>query len=89
MSEITFLPGEAWDGERLVAIFWANVGDKRMPCAISFEALQDQHHFHQDPGPPLDTFRRHRSVIEELARKLIRQQRFEPDGSILIRARDW
>jgi hypothetical protein len=89
MSEITFLSGEAWDGARMVVIFWANVGDQRVPCAISFEALQDQNHFRGDPGPPLDTFRRHRAVIEELARKFIRQRRFEPDGSIFIRARDW
>jgi hypothetical protein len=89
MSEITFLSGDTWDGGRMVAIFWASMGDQRVPCAISFEALQDQRHFHEDPGPPIDTFRRHRPVIENLARRLIRQRRFEPDGSILIRAQDW
>jgi Protein of unknown function (DUF1488) len=89
MSEIIFLSGEAWDGMREVVRFRARVGDQQVPCAISFEALQDQRHFHEDLGPPIDTFRRHRPVIEELARKLIQQRRFEPDGAILIRAQDW
>jgi hypothetical protein len=61
---------------REVVRFRAHVGDQQVPCAISFEALQDQRHFHEDPDPPLDTFRRHRSVSE-------------PDGAILIRAQDW
>jgi Protein of unknown function (DUF1488) len=89
MSEIAFLSGEAWDGIRAVVRFRAHVGDQQVPCAISFKALQDQCHFHEDPGPPLDTFRRHRPMIEELVRKLIQQRRFGPDGAILIRAQDW
>ena len=84
MSEIAFLSGDAWDGTREVVRFRPRVGDQQVPCAISFEALQDRPHFHEDPGLPIDTFRRHRPVIEELARKLIQQQRFEPDGSILM-----
>jgi Protein of unknown function (DUF1488) len=39
MSEITFLSGDTWDRGRMVAIFWASMGDQHVPCAISFEAL--------------------------------------------------
>jgi Protein of unknown function (DUF1488) len=86
MPDISFPPGEHWDGRREVVVFQANTGTESVPCAISFEALQDR--FNGDSRQPLETFRQHRSAIEALARTRIRQRRFEPDGSIVIRARD-
>jgi hypothetical protein len=38
MGEITFLSGDMWDGGRMVALFWASMGDQHVSCAISFEA---------------------------------------------------
>jgi hypothetical protein len=86
MLDVSFLSGEEWDGRRDVAMFGARVGAKNVLCAVSLEALVD--HFRADPRQPLATFRQHRATIEELARRLIQAQRFEADGSILIRSQD-
>jgi hypothetical protein len=70
---ISFPAVEASDGSRDVVSFPA-------------DALQDR--FGGSNIPPLDTFRANRGAIERNAERIITHQRFEPDGSILIRSRD-
>lgn len=83
---IVFPPIEAWDGHRDVAAFPADVDGKRVHCAVSLEALQDN--FGRNNMAPLDCFRANRGAIEAKAERFIRQGRFEQDGSILIRSQD-
>lgn len=77
---------EAWDGNREVVTFPVFLNKQRIRCAISLEAIQD--HFGGKDLPPLDVFRAKRSAIEGIAKRLIERQRFEQDGSILIRSQD-
>jgi hypothetical protein len=83
---ILFPAGEAWDGNRDVISFPADMNNLRIRCAVSLEALED--HFGGDNISPLNTFHAKRSVIEGVAERLINQQRFEQDGSILIRSQN-
>lgn len=83
---ILFPAVEAWDGNRYVISFPADVNNQRICCAVSWEALQD--HFGGNDIPPLDAFRAKRSAIEGVAERLINRRRFEQDGSILIRSQD-
>ena len=53
-----------------------------MAGPISREALDD--HFNAEREGTLHAFLRHRSAIEEKARALIEQQKFQPNGPILI-----
>ena len=55
-------------------------------CKISREALSD--HFKADDVGELNAFLKHRSEIEHFAREFIEQQRFQSDGSILLRSED-
>lgn len=66
--------------------FPALVDGRRVMCKISGEALDD--HFGADMEGELNAFLKHRGQIETKARKLIEQQSFQPDGSILIRSLD-
>lgn len=77
---------EAWDSNRDVVTFAADDNGKRVRCAISWEALQDN--FGGTQIPPLDCFRSNRGAIESKAQELINRKRFEADGSILIRSSD-
>lgn len=83
---ITFPAQEAWGGDRDVVFFPADVDGKRIRCAITLEALQDN--FGGDSTDPVDCFRQNRSRIEVKAAKLISQARFESDGLVLIRSND-
>lgn len=83
---ITFQKVEVWVGSRDIVTFPAEVNQKRISCAISWEALQD--HFGGNSVPPLDVFRANRQAIEAKAVQIINRQRFELDGSILIRTSD-
>jgi len=83
---IVFQPVEAWDGNRDVVTFLADVDEKRIHCAVSLEALQDN--FGGNHSAPLDCFRANRGAIEAKAERLIHHGRFEADGSILIRSQD-
>jgi hypothetical protein len=87
MQDITFLAGETWHDTQEVVVFQASGSGRPICCRMSWEALQDRR-FNGDASQPLETFRRHRPAIEEIARRLIQRQRFEPDGSILIRPQD-
>ena len=83
---ILFPAGETWDGNREVISFPADMNKQRIRCAVSLEALED--HFGGDNLPPLDIFRTKRNIIEGIVERLINQQRFEQDGTILIGSQD-
>lgn len=83
---ITFPEIETVDGGRMIVSFPADQNKKRIKCAISSEALQDN--FGGNNVPSLDCFRANRNRIEEKAARLIEKGRFELDGSILIRSQD-
>jgi Protein of unknown function (DUF1488) len=77
---------DAWDGKRDVVTFPANVDEKRIQCAISWEALSDN--FGGDRANLMHSFHANRPSIEAKAERLILQGRFETDGSIFIRSQD-
>jgi len=83
---INFPNDEAWDGARMVVSFAAESNGRRINCAVSIEALQD--HFEGDHLKPLEAFRAHREQIESIVEQLIVRQRFERDGSILVRTQN-
>lgn len=76
---IRFPAFEAWDAERFVVSFPAEMDGNRVGCGISWEALQDN--FGGDDVQPLDCFQANREAIEAKARHLIGKGRFELDGS--------
>lgn len=60
----------------------------RVRCAISLEALED--HFAEHLSlDHLDCFKSNHREIERKAQVFIKEKRFEPDGSILIRSKDF
>ena len=83
---ITFPQIEAWNANREVVTFPAEKDGKKIQCAISWEALQDN--YGCNDAPPLDCFRTNRAAIENKAGSLINRKRFEADGSIMIRSID-
>ena len=83
---ISFPAQAVWGDDRDVVYFPAEVDGKRIRCAITLEALQDN--FDGDSTEPVACFRANRARIEAKAAKLIAQARFEPDGQILIRSQD-
>ena len=69
-----------------VATVAAEVNKKRVPCLISLEILRNK--FGASEDEPMQSVAQHRTAIQEAARKLIENEDYEEDGSILIRARD-
>ncbi|MCI0666420.1 MAG: DUF1488 domain-containing protein [Methylococcaceae bacterium] len=69
-----------------VATVAANVGKRRILCRISLGILRDK--FGASEQDPMRSVAEHRTAIQEAARTLIENERYEADGSILIRACD-
>jgi len=69
-----------------VATVAAEVNKKRVLCRISAQILQDK--FCASVEEPMRAVAEHRAVIQAAARKLIEDEAYEEDGSIIIRARD-
>lgn len=83
---VSFPKLECWNPMTKVATVAAEVGNKRVLCRISMEVLQDK--FCASVEAPMRAVAEHRKIIEEAAKRLIEDESYEEDGSILIRARD-
>lgn len=83
---ISFPNIEILDGFRDVVVFPADVDERRISCAVSLEALCDNFEGVRDAS--LACFRFNRPRIEAKVESLILQDRFEADGSILLRSQD-
>jgi Protein of unknown function (DUF1488) len=68
---------------REVVLFYGQAGEKRVPCAISREALDDD--FQAHGRDKVEVSRENRKLIEEWARQKYAAGDTEPDGSILVR----
>jgi hypothetical protein len=85
--DIQFTGNEWFDHHRRQVVwFSAVVGDKCIDCGISIQALRD--HFGVYADDPLPAFKSNRARIQQAAAKLIRQRRFEDDGTVLVRSAD-
>ncbi len=83
---ISFPLLECWSPITNNATFAANVNGSRVMCRVETAALSKS-----DPSladEPMKALAAHRVAIQATARRLIEKQRFEEDGSILIRKAD-
>jgi len=87
MSNITFPQNEYWDGVKGAVVFWAEKEEEKITCAVSSQALED--HFNASPSNHLPVFKTNRSIVEDMAKNLIQKGRFEADGSIIVKTRDF
>ena len=83
---ISFPKLECWNTMTKVATVAAEVNKKRVLCRISLEILRNK--FGVSEEEPMRSVALHRTVIQEAARKLIENEVYEEDGSVLIRACD-
>ncbi|MGH8547823.1 MAG: DUF1488 family protein [Methylococcales bacterium] len=85
-TALTFPKLECWNTMTKVATVAANVGKKRILCRISLAILRDK--FGASDEDPMRSVIEHRTAIQQAARTLIENERYEEDGSVLIRASD-
>ncbi len=85
-TEISFPLLECWNPLTRIATIAAQVNKKRVLCRISMEILQER--FDASSEAPMEAVVENRAAIERAARKLIEDERYEEDGSIIIRESD-
>ncbi len=85
-SVISFPKLECWNAKTKVATVAADVDKRRVLCRIPLELLRDR--FGASTEEPMRTVTAHRLEIQAAARKLIENEDFEEDGSVLIGDRD-
>jgi len=83
---ISFPKLECWNPMTKVATVAAEVNKKRVLCRISLQILRDK--FGVSEEEPMRSVAQHRTAIQEAARRLIENEVYEEDGSVLIRAHD-
>ena len=83
---IIFPTLESWNDATKMATIAATVDKKRVLCRISLDILRDN--FGASAEDPMSTVAEYRTNIQEVANKLIENEYYEEDGSILIRACD-
>ena len=85
-ERIIFPKLESWNPLTEVATVAANVNKQRVLCRISLSVLRDK--FGVQDEAPMRYVARHRTVIQNAARRLIENCSYEEDGSVVIRAQD-
>jgi hypothetical protein len=85
-TAIYFPSLECWNSMTNVATIAAQMDKRRVLCRISLKTLRDK--FGASEADPMQSVDHHRTAIQEAARKLIENEVYEEDGSILIRAHD-
>lgn len=85
-NSITFPGLESWNPATEVATMAADVNKQRALCRISLKTLRDK--FGVGEEGPMRSLAEHRGVIQAAAKKLIENDDYQEDGSVLIRARD-
>ena len=83
---ISFPRLECWNPVTKVVTLAAEVNKKRVLCLVSLETLSDK--FGVLEEKPMRSVAEHRTAIQEAARKLIENEVYEEDGSVLIRPQD-
>ena len=69
-----------------VATIAADVDKQRVLCRVSLKVLQKK--FNASSDKPMQSVVENRAQLQECAKMLIEEERFEEDGSILIRMKD-
>ena len=69
-----------------VATIAANVDKKRVLCRVSLDVLQKK--FQATNQDPMLSVAENRSILQDSAKELIENNKFEEDGSIVIRMKD-
>ena len=85
-ARISFPSLECWNPVTKMATIAAQVNAERISCRVSMEILQAR--FNTSSEEPLQAIKENRSAIEAAARKLIENEAYEEDGSILIHDHD-
>ncbi len=86
--ELIFMePGEQYDSLHDVVIFTGQDRGKKVQCGISGEALKD--YYGGDKNKDLlKVFQAHRDSIEQETRRKYLSEKFESDGSVLVKSQD-
>lgn len=91
MHKIVFYDGEKWDGNNGAVILEAQINGTNgiLICRVHSEVLRDKFKAaSSEKQELLNAFRLNRRQIEKIAERLIESQRFESDGTIVIRKED-
>ena len=90
MGQLTFDSAKAvFDGERDIVRFWAAMGNERVLCAVSHEALTDYTRQSNVTGEELvQLYRIHAAKIHDIAQRKYRARVTEVDGLILVKSAD-
>jgi ATP-dependent helicase YprA (DUF1998 family) len=83
---ISFPRLECWNNTTKMATVVADVDKKRVLCRISYESLVTK--FGASDDKLMQSVAQHRATIQEAARRLIEQDAYEKDGSVLIQTSD-
>ncbi len=84
---ISFPKLECWNSMTKMATVAAEVDKKRVLCRVSYESLRTKFGVSEDMLMH-SVIVRHRTDIQEAARKIIERDDYESDGSVLIKTSD-
>nr|VFJ50603.1 MAG: Protein of unknown function (DUF1488) [Candidatus Kentron sp. FW]VFJ52998.1 MAG: Protein of unknown function (DUF1488) [Candidatus Kentron sp. FW] len=83
-TEISFPLLESWNPMTKVATIAAEVNKKRVLCRVSMEVLQEKWRVSEEE--PMQTVVENRLTLQAAARRVIEDEAYEEDGSIVIRS---
>lgn len=77
---------ESWNGATQTATIAVDVNKRRVLCRITQRTMEDR--FGPSDDAPMQVLAQNRFHIQEVARRLIEDDAYEEDGSVIIRFSD-
>ena len=85
---IQFLEDVSWDSARESVVFFAQIGKKKIPCAVSKNALNDYFQTKNTKIMALENFKIHTKKIQNIAKRLMAEDLFDDNNEVVIFTED-
>jgi hypothetical protein len=88
ITDIRFSDDELYESSTEVIVFHAHIGTKIIRCVISRDDLNDHYESEDTKENALENYQNNKDYFIEIAKKLIREDRFNEDGEIVVTTYD-
>ena len=85
---IQFLEDVSWDSGRDSVVFYAQLGRKKIPCAVGKNTLNDYFQTKNTKANALENFQTHVKKIQNIAKRLIAEDLFDDNNEVVIFTED-
>ncbi|MDP3261128.1 MAG: DUF1488 family protein [Thermodesulfovibrionales bacterium] len=88
VTDIQFIDDVNFDDSREAVLFYAQIGKKKIKCGLGQIAVNDHYQTTDTKENAIENYRKNKIYFQDIAKNLIKNDRFNENGEIFISSRD-